>query len=118
MSIPRYPAQTLPSLCRCLLGTQPDGTMTFSTRAPGAKPLSGYETVGTIVINYNFLGGIQSRHHPNPGQAYRGTSRVAYLPVNKASFPTNKKEKETGIVMEQNVTYTFVNRDILSNFHK
>eukprot|EP00904_Undaria_pinnatifida_P000983 jgi/Undpi1/10886/HiC_scaffold_3.g01412.m1 len=71
---------TCSTMYAALIGTQPDGTMTFSTRAPGAKPLSGYETVGTIVINYNFLGGIQSRHHPNPGQAYRGTSRVAYLP--------------------------------------
>ena len=38
---------------------------------------SGY---GTIVINYSFQSGIQGREHPNPGQSYSGTSRVAYLP--------------------------------------
>ena len=38
---------------------------------------SGY---GTIVINYSFQSGIQGKEHPNPGQSYGGTSRVAYLP--------------------------------------
>ena len=55
--------------------------MTVSTRPRGTLPLSGHASVGTIVINYNFPEGIQDQRHPNVGQRYRGTSRVAYLPV-------------------------------------
>ncbi|CAN0437260.1 unnamed protein product, partial [Laminaria digitata] len=54
--------------------------MTVSTRSRGSLPLSGHSTVGTIVINYNFPAGTQDQRHPNAGQPYRGTSRVAYLP--------------------------------------
>lgn len=60
-----------------LRGNQPPGNMT-SRAIPQSVP--GYEGYGTIVINYSFQSGIQGREHPNPGQSYSGTSRVAYLP--------------------------------------
>lgn len=44
--------------------------------------LPGYEGCGTIVIQYSFGDGIQTKEHPNPGKAYSGTYRVAYLPDN------------------------------------
>jgi len=61
-------------------GDQPQGQMRSQTHRPGKIPLSGFETVGTIVITYTFPDGLQSSIHPNPGQHYQGTSRVAYLP--------------------------------------
>ncbi|CAM9884632.1 unnamed protein product [Ectocarpus sp. 13 AM-2016] len=67
-----------------LHGDQPDGTMTVRTHRRGAIPLSGYESEGTILIQYSFPSGRQSSKHPNPGSAYHGTSRTAYLPDNAA----------------------------------
>jgi len=61
------------------LGNQPFGTMQVMKFPPGRIPLSGYN-VGTIHISYQFPSGIQNEDHPNPGQPYSGTSRVAYLP--------------------------------------
>ncbi|XP_055743843.1 E3 ubiquitin-protein ligase DTX3L [Salvelinus fontinalis] len=61
-----------------LKGTQPNGgTMTVTKER---SCLSGYETYGTIVIQYHIPSGIQTEEHPNPGQTYRGASRTAYLP--------------------------------------
>lgn len=58
-------------------GTQPKGTMDYST---GATKLAGYEKFGTITINYRFKDGVQEAQHPSPGAYYSGTSRTAYLP--------------------------------------
>ncbi|KAJ8285371.1 hypothetical protein GJAV_G00026060 [Gymnothorax javanicus] len=59
-------------------GTQPEsGTMTPSFCKPS---LPGYESYGSIVIRYEIPDGIQGEEHPNPGQRYEGTSRVAFLP--------------------------------------
>ncbi|KAI1900340.1 hypothetical protein AGOR_G00048960 [Albula goreensis] len=61
-----------------LKGTQPEnGTMEYSTVK---APLPGYEKYGSIVIRYEIPSGIQGEEHPNPGQSYSGTSRVAFLP--------------------------------------
>jgi len=49
---------------------------------PGRCPLSGYESLRTIVIQYEFPSGTQVTIHPNPGKRYHGTSRTAYLPAN------------------------------------
>jgi len=62
-------------------GDQPDGTMTVRTHRRGVMPLSGHESEGTIVIQYNFPSGTQGPKHPNPGTRYHGTTRSAYLPV-------------------------------------
>ncbi|XP_043829818.1 E3 ubiquitin-protein ligase DTX3L-like [Dromiciops gliroides] len=61
-------------------GNQPDGTMTTSYRT---SSLPGYNSCGTIVIQYDMRGGIQTEEHPNPGKRYEGTRRVAYLPNNE-----------------------------------
>ena len=42
--------------------------------------LPGYEGYNTIQITYNIPDGTQGQNHPNPGERYRGTIRVAYLP--------------------------------------
>ena len=45
---------------------------------PGFDPLST-----SIQLTYVVPSGIQSPYHDNPGQSYRGTTRVAYLPDNQ-----------------------------------
>ncbi|XP_067296197.1 probable E3 ubiquitin-protein ligase DTX3 [Pseudorasbora parva] len=61
-----------------LTGTQPKGgTMTVSR---DSSSLPGYEKYGTIVISYYIPSGRQGDEHPNPGMAYQGASRIAYLP--------------------------------------
>lgn len=59
----------------------PPGRMTHQKIPRSKMPLSGYEDVGTIVINYHFHSGVQTNEHPNPGRRYSGINRVAYLPV-------------------------------------
>nr|XP_002742351.1 PREDICTED: uncharacterized protein LOC100368311 [Saccoglossus kowalevskii] len=61
-----------------LTGSQPDGTM--NTTVDKLHSLPGYTGYGTIVIVYEFPDGIQTEKHPNPGKAYQGTKRRAYLP--------------------------------------
>ncbi|CAL8247953.1 unnamed protein product [Merluccius merluccius] len=48
------------------------------TNQPSSLP--GYESYGTITVHYFIPSGIQKEEHPNPGQRYDGTSRIAYLP--------------------------------------
>ncbi|NXP21328.1 DTX3L ligase, partial [Scytalopus superciliaris] len=60
-------------------GDQPEGTM--STRKWDYS-LPGYADCGTIEIDYDMKGGIQTINHPNPGHRYGPTSRRAYLPDN------------------------------------
>ncbi|XP_041620418.1 E3 ubiquitin-protein ligase DTX3L isoform X1 [Vulpes lagopus] len=61
-------------------GNQPEGTMTFTLLKDS---LPGYESCGSIVIDYNMKGGIQTKEHPNPGKKYSGVQRTAYLPNNE-----------------------------------
>jgi deltex-like protein len=61
-----------------LVGTQPKGTMTVTK---SSSKLPGYKC-GTITVNYYFPNGTQGPEHPNPGQAYEGTSRTGYFPDN------------------------------------
>ena len=61
-------------------GNQPDGKMSFR-KEPSSLP--GFSECCTLVITYHFRGGVQGARHPNPGQRYSGTIRVAYLPDNK-----------------------------------
>ncbi|XP_048477254.1 probable E3 ubiquitin-protein ligase DTX3 [Rhincodon typus] len=60
-------------------GDQPLGGSMSSAKQQGLQ-LPGYEGSGSIQITYTIPSGIQGPEHPNPGQAYRGTTRVAYLP--------------------------------------
>ncbi|XP_021356230.1 uncharacterized protein LOC110452185 [Mizuhopecten yessoensis] len=61
-------------------GNQPDGVMSYFIAED--TNLAGYESVGTIVIEYDIPDGIQSECHPNPGHAYKGLHRSAFLPDN------------------------------------
>ncbi|XP_004392002.1 PREDICTED: E3 ubiquitin-protein ligase DTX3L [Odobenus rosmarus divergens] len=61
-------------------GNQPEGTMTVTVLRDA---LPGYESCGSIVIEYNMKGGIQTEEHPNPGKKYSGVQRRAYLPDNE-----------------------------------
>ncbi|NWZ96891.1 DTX3L ligase, partial [Nesospiza acunhae] len=75
--------QTCPvcnTICGVLTGNQPEGTM--STRTISYS-LPGYPKCGTIQIDYDMNGGIQTSSHPNPGQRYGPVHRTAYLPDNK-----------------------------------
>nr|DBA19534.1 TPA: hypothetical protein GDO54_015354 [Pyxicephalus adspersus] len=63
-----------------IIGNQPDGTMRETTRR---SSLPGFVGCDTIVIQYNFPGGVQKKNHPNPGKYFSGTSRTTYLPDNK-----------------------------------
>ncbi|XP_041361523.1 E3 ubiquitin-protein ligase DTX4-like [Gigantopelta aegis] len=60
-----------------IMGDQPPGSMTCTT---ASDRLPGYEQYSTIVINYSFSNGIQTKDHPHPGKLYYGTHRTAYLP--------------------------------------
>ncbi|NXX23726.1 DTX3 ligase, partial [Podargus strigoides] len=62
-----------------LVGNQPPNGRMLVTR-DAALPLPGYESFGTIIIQYVFPPGVQGVEHPNPGVRYPGTTRVAYLP--------------------------------------
>jgi len=71
-------------ICKTLYGTpngnQPAGTMKsdiIKYSVPGFPNCKD-----CIQIQYTFESGIQTEEHPNPGKAYSGTSRVAYLPNN------------------------------------
>ncbi|KAM4576517.1 uncharacterized protein PAE49_006593 isoform 1-T2 [Odontesthes bonariensis] len=61
-----------------LKGIQPDGGTMNITKDNLSLP--GYEKYGTIIIHYYIPNGIQKEEHPNPGQAFQGGSRTAYLP--------------------------------------
>jgi deltex-like protein len=64
------------------IGNQPaNGVMSVHTYPPDQGiECDGYESEGTIVIQYSFRSGIQGSDHPNPGVMYSGTSRAAFLP--------------------------------------
>ncbi|XP_048249646.1 probable E3 ubiquitin-protein ligase DTX3 [Haliotis rufescens] len=64
-------------LARPASGTQPDGSMNV---ALSQTSLPGHDLHGTIIIIYKFPDGTQGRDHPSPGDQYKGTTRVAYLP--------------------------------------
>ncbi|XP_046368845.2 uncharacterized protein LOC124143788 isoform X1 [Haliotis rufescens] len=59
-------------------GNQPDGTMKV---VYNSTPLSGYEDWGSIQINYDIPSGIQTTGQPDPGMAFKGITRRAYLPA-------------------------------------
>uniref|UniRef100_A0A3B3TJD1 E3 ubiquitin-protein ligase n=1 Tax=Poecilia latipinna TaxID=48699 RepID=A0A3B3TJD1_9TELE len=61
-------------------GNQPDGTMTWN-KYPLSLP--GFPYNGHILITYDIPSGKQTEDHPEPGQYYGGTTRIAYLPDNK-----------------------------------
>ncbi|KAJ8265476.1 hypothetical protein COCON_G00145750 [Conger conger] len=62
------------------VGMQPQNGSMEVTR--NWERLPGFESCGTIVIDYRFPAGIQEAGHPNPGRRYAGTSRRAFLPAN------------------------------------
>jgi hypothetical protein len=66
-------------------GNQPVGSMTF--HMDDNLKLPGF-SVGTILIKYDFLSGIQGPNHPNPGVLYQAKNfpRVAYLPNNQVGI--------------------------------
>ena len=84
-----------------LVGNQPPGKMTDSTNA--FRYLPGFESYGTITINYSFAGGVQGPEHPNPGQRYPGTQRRAFLPDNKEGRKVLKLLRKA---FEQKLTFT------------
>ncbi|KAK9529153.1 hypothetical protein VZT92_013267 [Zoarces viviparus] len=61
-------------------GDQPPGYM---TSYESLSSLPGFPGCGTIHINYDISGGIQTQKHSNPGKPYSGIHRAAYLPNNK-----------------------------------
>ncbi|XP_077977960.1 putative E3 ubiquitin-protein ligase DTX3 [Glandiceps talaboti] len=42
--------------------------------------LPGYEKKNTLIITYDFAGGVQEAGHPRPGQIHTGSVYKAYLP--------------------------------------
>ncbi|XP_060085317.1 uncharacterized protein LOC132564702 [Ylistrum balloti] len=59
-------------------GNQPDGIMSYFITKD--FKVEGYESYGTIVIEYDIPDGIQTDRHPNPGMRYKGLHRSALLP--------------------------------------
>mmetsp|Transcript_7413 Transcript_7413/g.17734 ORF Transcript_7413/g.17734 Transcript_7413/m.17734 type:complete len:516 (-) Transcript_7413:69-1616(-) len=63
------------------IGCCPPGTMTVHLRFD--KSCGGFPTIPTYEIGYNIPKGRQTEEHENPGVAFRGTVRVAYVPANE-----------------------------------
>uniref|UniRef100_A0A6B2L5W1 RING-type E3 ubiquitin transferase n=1 Tax=Arcella intermedia TaxID=1963864 RepID=A0A6B2L5W1_9EUKA len=61
-------------------GNMPPGELKIEKLPPGNQSISGYESFGTIIVKFHFPDGIQGPEHPNPGNKYFGTTRIAYLP--------------------------------------
>ncbi|MCK5894337.1 MAG: macro domain-containing protein [Endozoicomonadaceae bacterium] len=61
-------------------GNQPNGTMKIDVID---NALDGYPDCATIQIKYNMPDGMQGDEHENPGEAYKGLFRIAYLPDNE-----------------------------------
>lgn len=62
-------------------GPSPSGRMVVKILHPDEHfRVSGYEESGVIEITYRIPGGVQLSQHPNPGNSFHGTDRVAYLP--------------------------------------
>ncbi|XP_053554014.1 E3 ubiquitin-protein ligase DTX3L [Bombina bombina] len=59
-----------------ITGNQPDGTMDVTVIKTS---LPGY-SCDTFLITYSIKSGTYGDNHPNKGQRYQGTTRVAYLP--------------------------------------
>lgn len=60
-------------------GPQPKGTMEIVEREISCK---GSEDCATIIINYKFDDGIQTKRMKRPGLRYSGTSRTVFIPSN------------------------------------
>ncbi|KAL5022517.1 hypothetical protein ScPMuIL_001672 [Solemya velum] len=64
-----------------LKGDQPRGGKMTTEIQQGVR-VPGFDSSGSIVINYDIPGGVQEAEHPNPGRSYSGIHRQAYLPNN------------------------------------
>jgi len=71
-------------VCRCTVGEpqgkSPSGSMKIKKLKQQGCP--GFECTDTIQIEYHIPPGTQQSYHGNPGIPYRGTVRIAYLPLN------------------------------------
>jgi len=64
-----------------IIGHQPEGRL-YVTKARAR--CSGFaDAKDSIKLLFEFPGGIQNEHHPNPGKIYFGDLREAFLPNNK-----------------------------------
>mmetsp|Transcript_11647 Transcript_11647/g.19375 ORF Transcript_11647/g.19375 Transcript_11647/m.19375 type:complete len:468 (+) Transcript_11647:138-1541(+) len=54
---------------------------------------TGFEAFGCYNIDYRIPNGVQKEYHDNPGIAFRGTNRRAYLPDNKEGSDLLKRLK-------------------------
>lgn len=59
-------------------GPSPPGRMDWTIT--NRSMLSGHPGEGTIVIQYNIDGGVQTERHAQPNEPFTGTRRQAYLP--------------------------------------
>merc|ERR1712154_274308 len=82
-------AQALDNKAQCPLthqaygtvtGHQPDGRLYIT---PIKTPCAGYDAKTTVKLLFEFPGGIQNEHHPNPGKIYFGDLREAFVPNNE-----------------------------------
>lgn len=84
-----------------LVGNQPEGKMSVRR---SLQRLPGYESCGgSIVITYEFKGGVQGPNHPNPGHRYTGTTRCGYLPDNAEGQKVLKLLRKA---FDQKLTFT------------
>ncbi|KAL7545149.1 hypothetical protein ACHAWF_008506 [Thalassiosira exigua] len=60
-------------------GKSPSGEMKCSVTS---QPCTGYNTVGSIKIDYTIFKGMQKSYHDNEGRPFDGIRRTAYLPDN------------------------------------
>ena len=82
MLIQRYELFSCSCACLCTVDSL-TSTLLSHRFSPGQLPLSGYAGIHTLRITYNIPDGVQDERHENPGVAYTGTFRYAYLPDNE-----------------------------------
>ncbi|KAK6319307.1 hypothetical protein J4Q44_G00105180 [Coregonus suidteri] len=92
-------------LCKAVfgkvVGDQPEGTM--KVKHERSLSIPGYPGYGAIVINYDIPNGKQTNKHPNPGEWFSGTCRIAYLPNNEEG---NKVLKLLERAFDQKLIFT------------
>jgi deltex-like protein len=69
----------------------PSGTLYVVLRAD--LTCDGHEGSGSFVVTYDIESGTQKNYHVNPGETFRGTRRVAYLPDNEEGRKLLKRLK-------------------------
>jgi len=102
------------------IGNCPNGTMVI--QIDPTKSAAGYENYSLIIIIYEIPDGIQSATHQNPGVAFTGTTRMAFLPNSPEgrealSLLCHAFERRLTFTVGQSLTTGFNNSVVWTTIH-